>query len=71
MAQANDHIFGHGRFQCLGKSVAQIELAKTVFEMMRNFDLALQNPRRPWKTRNVVGIFVIEDLWVQVRDRVL
>lgn len=33
MVRTNDLIFGHGKFQCLGKSVAQIEIGKTVFEV--------------------------------------
>ncbi|KAL4744767.1 hypothetical protein BDW72DRAFT_74740 [Aspergillus terricola var. indicus] len=33
MVRTNDLIFGHGRFQCLGKPVAQIEIGKTVFEV--------------------------------------
>lgn len=33
MVQTNDLIFGHGKFQCLGKAVAQIEIGKTVFEV--------------------------------------
>lgn len=36
MVRTNDLIFGHGKFQCLGKAVAQIEIGKTVFEVSRN-----------------------------------
>lgn len=36
MVQTNDLIFGHGKFQCLGKAVAQIEIGKTVFEVSRS-----------------------------------
>ncbi|CAI7583618.1 unnamed protein product [Penicillium glandicola] len=32
MVRTNDLIFGHGKFHCLGKPVAHIELGKTVFE---------------------------------------
>ncbi|KAK1763965.1 Pisatin demethylase [Phialemonium atrogriseum] len=69
MVRTNDLTFGHGKFQCLGKPVAQIEIGKTIFELMRNFDLALINPTRPWKARNYLGLFAISDMWVQVMDR--
>jgi cytochrome P450 len=41
MARTNDLIFGHGKFQCLGKAVAQLEIGKTVFEVSRNSSACL------------------------------
>jgi cytochrome P450 len=35
MVRTNDLTFGHGKFQCLGKAVAQIEIGKMVFEVSR------------------------------------
>lgn len=32
MIRTNEMIFGYGKFQCLGKAVAQIELGKVIFE---------------------------------------
>ncbi|CEN60829.1 hypothetical protein ASPCAL03261 [Aspergillus calidoustus] len=69
MIRTNDLHFGYGKFQCLGKPVAQIEIGKTIFELVRNFDLALLNPTRPWDARNYLGIFAISDMWVQVTQR--
>ncbi|KAJ5553091.1 hypothetical protein N7494_002469 [Penicillium frequentans] len=69
MTRTNDLIFGYGKFQCLGKPVAQIEIGKTVFELLRNFDIALINPTHPWDVRNSLGLFSIWNMWVQVMDR--
>ncbi|KAL4974569.1 cytochrome P450 [Aspergillus desertorum] len=69
MVRTNDLIFGHGKFQCLGKPVAQIEIGKMVFELLRNFDLALLNPTHPWEARNNLGLFAISNMWVQVTER--
>ncbi|OQD77525.1 hypothetical protein PENDEC_c002G05703 [Penicillium decumbens] len=69
MIRTNDLIFGHGKFQCLGKAVAQIEIEKTVFELLRNFDLARINPTRPWDARNYLGLFAISNMYVQVMER--
>jgi cytochrome P450 len=41
MIRTNDLTFGHGKFQCLGKTVAQIEIGKTVFEVSRHSFLLL------------------------------
>lgn len=35
MIRTNDLVFGHGKFQCLGKPVAQLEIGKMVFEVRR------------------------------------
>ncbi|KAJ5806313.1 uncharacterized protein N7503_003915 [Penicillium pulvis] len=69
MTRTNDLIFGYGKFQCLGKPVAQIEIGKTVFELLRNFDIALINPMHPWDVRNSLGLFSISNMWVQVMER--
>ncbi|KAJ5836309.1 hypothetical protein N7447_002335 [Penicillium robsamsonii] len=69
MVRTNDLIFGYGKFQCLGKPVAQIEIGKMIFELLRNFDLALINPTHPWDARNYLGLFAISDMWVQVTER--
>ncbi|KAK1722483.1 hypothetical protein CaCOL14_006198 [Colletotrichum acutatum] len=69
MIQTNDLIFGHGRFMCLGRPVAQMELSKAIFELLRNFELASNDPARPWRAKNCMGLFVISDMWVQVTER--
>lgn len=33
MVRTNELIFGHGRYQCLGKQVARIEIGKVIFEV--------------------------------------
>ncbi|KAF7517593.1 hypothetical protein G7054_g13751 [Neopestalotiopsis clavispora] len=35
MRRTNDLMFGHGKYTCLGKPVAMIEIHKTVFEVSR------------------------------------
>ncbi|OAQ90363.1 cytochrome P450 52A11 [Purpureocillium lilacinum] len=69
MLRTNELVFGHGKYQCLGKPVAQLELAKTIFELLRNFDMTLVHPTKPWDARNTLGLFVISDMWVHVTER--
>ncbi|KAJ9637526.1 uncharacterized protein PV06_09498 [Exophiala oligosperma] len=68
MEQNNELIFGYGKYQCLGKTVAMIELNKVILELFRRFDFSLMDPLSPWKTR-CFGIHLQTDMWVTVRRR--
>ncbi|KAK7966958.1 uncharacterized protein PG986_001235 [Apiospora aurea] len=61
--------FGHGRYQCLGKSIASMEIGKTIFEMMRNFHWSLARPAQPWREGSYGGILAHKDMWVLVSER--
>ncbi|OCK73104.1 pisatin demethylase [Lepidopterella palustris CBS 459.81] len=69
MLKTNDMIFGYGRWLCLGKVVAMIEIHKVIFELLRNFDFALTNPHEPWTISNTLGLFAIGNMWVEVTER--
>ncbi|KAF2503192.1 pisatin demethylase [Lophium mytilinum] len=69
MLKTNDMIFGYGRWHCLGKVVAMIEIHKVIFELLRNFDFALTSPDKPWTISNAMGLFAIGDMWVEVTER--
>jgi cytochrome P450 len=69
MIKTNDMIFGYGRWVCLGRNVALIEIHKCIFELFRHFDFALSDPAVPWKTHNSLGLWEIRDMWVDVTVR--
>lgn len=69
MTRTNDMIFGYGRWVCLGRNVALIEIHKCIFELFRQFDFALTNPAKPWNTFNSMGLWEIKDMWVDVTIR--
>lgn len=69
MIRTNDMVFGSGRWVCLGRNIALVEVHKCVFELLRHFDLALSNPAEPWKTHNSLGLWEIRDMWVDVTAR--
>ncbi|KAK4234750.1 cytochrome P450 [Achaetomium macrosporum] len=69
MTRVNNLTFGYGRWECLGKNVAQMELNKVIFELFRRFDLAIANPPKPWEIMNTMGIFVANNMLVQVTAR--
>lgn len=68
MERNNELIFGHGKYQCLGKSVAAIELNKVVFELLRRYHIALVNPIQPWVS-SCYGIHLQRDMWVTINER--
>ncbi|KAI2628607.1 cytochrome P450 [Hypoxylon sp. NC1633] len=47
--------FGYGRWMCAGKHIAQMELNKVFFELLRYFDFQLVNPRKPMATLSYIG----------------
>ncbi|KIW95974.1 uncharacterized protein Z519_03040 [Cladophialophora bantiana CBS 173.52] len=68
MEQNNELIFGYGKYQCLGKSVALIELNKIYVELLRRFQFSLMDPLDVWKTK-CFGIHLQKDMWVTVKRR--
>ncbi|KAK1635288.1 cytochrome P450 [Colletotrichum phormii] len=59
-------VFKYGKWQCLGKTVALMELNKVFVELLRRFDFALVDPAKSWSSFSA-GIFIQSDLWVRVQ----
>ncbi|ETN45928.1 uncharacterized protein HMPREF1541_00110 [Cyphellophora europaea CBS 101466] len=68
MERNNELVFGHGKYQCLGKSVAALELNKVIFELLRRYQITLVNPTQPWVS-SCYGIHLQRDMWVTIRGR--
>ncbi|KAF4456709.1 hypothetical protein F53441_1265 [Fusarium austroafricanum] len=60
MSEVVSLVFSSGRYQCLGKPVAFIELNKIFVELLRRFDFSMVRPERPLHILNA-GIWLIED----------
>ncbi|KAI0381225.1 cytochrome P450 [Hypomontagnella monticulosa] len=69
MKWANDLLFAHGKYLCLGKGIAMMEMSKVLFELLRNFEWGLANPEKPWKMASLMGLRFISDMWVRVDER--
>ncbi|KAI1747498.1 cytochrome P450 [Xylaria castorea] len=63
-----DLAFGHGRWQCPGKTLAALELNKIFVEILRICDLQILNPQAPWRCRGYSS-FLIDDFWVRLIER--
>lgn len=70
MRNAIDTVFGHGKYSCMGKPIAMMELHKAVFELTRHFDMSVVNPEKPIKTQTSIFLFA-SDFWVTATRREL
>ncbi|KIX08100.1 uncharacterized protein Z518_02755 [Rhinocladiella mackenziei CBS 650.93] len=70
MERNNDLVFGYGKYQCLGKPVAFMELNKVFVELLRRFEFEVRDPLNLWDTR-CCGTHLQKDMWVVVRKRAL
>ncbi|OCK76659.1 cytochrome P450 [Lepidopterella palustris CBS 459.81] len=62
-------IFGYGRFGCLGKSIAYIELNKIFVELLRRFDIEVVDPTKPlWNSVNF-NMHLQHHQWVRISER--
>ncbi|KAH7192764.1 cytochrome P450 [Fusarium flagelliforme] len=68
MEGALELIFSYGRWQCLGRPVALMELNKVYVELLRRFDFSICDPTKPWKVFNC-GIFSQSELMVRLTPR--
>ncbi|KKY26578.1 putative cytochrome p450 [Diplodia seriata] len=68
MEDTQQLVFGYGRWGCLGKSIALVELNKVFVELLRMFDFALVNPGKPWKADNY-NLWMINEMWLRASYR--
>jgi len=60
--------FGHGKYQCLGRNIASLELNKVFVELFRNFEFSVVDPAEPWKSFNA-GLWIHSKMWLRVTKR--
>ncbi|KAM0253465.1 hypothetical protein ACHAP5_000494 [Fusarium lateritium] len=68
MIAAFDTHFGHGKYSCLGKPIALMEIHKAVFELIKRYDFAVLNAERPIRVQTLVFLFA-SDFWVKITRR--
>ncbi|KAI0407181.1 cytochrome P450 [Xylaria palmicola] len=70
MTQAADIVFGSGRYQCLGKTVAMFELRKTLATLLHRYDITVKDPQRPMVSIPANGLLLQNDMWLNITARV-
>lgn len=61
-------VFGYGRFGCLGRGIAMMELNKGIIETLLRFNLQTTNPISPFIER-CVGFFLHTDMFFRITRR--
>ncbi|EXJ76937.1 hypothetical protein A1O3_10094 [Capronia epimyces CBS 606.96] len=61
-------IFGSGRFGCLGRHIALIELDKVIPVLLRDFGWAVADPSRGIESK-CFGVFVQKGMWLKATPR--
>ncbi|KAM0268743.1 hypothetical protein ACHAPA_004667 [Fusarium lateritium] len=68
MSETVSLVFSSGKWQCIGKPVAVMELNMIFVELFRRFDFNITRPEKPLNITNA-GIWLIEDFPVRVTRR--
>lgn len=84
MEKVLELVFGYGRWSCMGKNVAYLEMDKVYFEvsfnitircsylivaqLLRHFDFDVVNADRPWSSKNF-NIWMQHEFFVRVTER--
>jgi cytochrome P450 len=69
MSRTVDLVFGWGKNACLGKAIAQIEMRKTISELLRRYDISIVNPEHPFNSVNRNGLFIQDSMFVRFERR--
>ncbi|KAF2998747.1 hypothetical protein E8E14_003388 [Neopestalotiopsis sp. 37M] len=59
---------GPSRWECLGKGIAMIQVHKVVCELVRQFDLTIGDPTKPWRAHGT-RVWGIRDFYVKASLR--
>ncbi|EMR64664.1 putative benzoate 4-monooxygenase cytochrome p450 protein [Eutypa lata UCREL1] len=60
--------FSSGKWRCLGKDIALMEINKVVAEFVRRYNIAVVNPGKPWDCTNW-GLWLVRDFWFSITPR--
>ncbi|KAL2760390.1 hypothetical protein ACRALDRAFT_2024383 [Sodiomyces alcalophilus JCM 7366] len=63
-----DLVFGYGKFYCMGRTIALMELSKVFVELTRRYDFAMAKPETPMKLFSA-GFWITHDFWLRVTRR--
>ncbi|KAL2852325.1 cytochrome P450 [Aspergillus pseudodeflectus] len=69
MNRTQELVFGSGRYACLGKQVALIEVSKAIAEIFLRYDIVLVDPSQPWQSVQRNGLFLQSELMVRISER--
>ena len=61
--------FGYGMYKCLGERIARTEMGKCIVEMVRRFEVQVEDVKKPIEREICYGAFMQRGLWCRVEER--
>ncbi|KAK2029101.1 cytochrome P450 [Colletotrichum zoysiae] len=68
MMATTDLVFGYGKFYCMGRNIALMELNKIFVELLRRYDFAIAKPEKPLRLWSA-GFWMTHDFWLRITNR--
>lgn len=68
MAEYLEASFGYGKYKCLGRSIAFVEINKTLFELLMRYKFTVVNPTSPLKMF-AASFWVMKEFWMLIAPR--
>ncbi|KAM0581718.1 hypothetical protein ACHAP6_009055 [Verticillium nonalfalfae] len=69
MAATLEALFGYGRYKCLGRNVAFMQMSKALPELLRRYDFTINDPTLPVRKLHSAAFWMMEGFWVTVGQR--
>ncbi|KAK8112432.1 Cytochrome P450 monooxygenase lolP1 [Apiospora sp. TS-2023a] len=69
MSECLEILFGYGKYKCLGRGIAIMEINKVLPELLRRYDFTILDPTAPIKKMHSAAFWLMTDFWVTVTPR--
>ncbi|KAI0026149.1 pisatin demethylase [Xylariomycetidae sp. FL0641] len=66
MAENLEVLFGYGKYKCLGRGIALMELSKVLPSLLLRYDFTVLDPTRPVKKMHSAAFWLMKDFWVAI-----
>ncbi|KAH7021118.1 pisatin demethylase [Microdochium trichocladiopsis] len=70
MSTCLEAVFGYGRYKCLGRGVAFMEMNKALPEFLLRYNITFSNPTRPVDVLYSAAFWMMHGLWASISSRV-
>ncbi|KAI1504700.1 pisatin demethylase [Biscogniauxia marginata] len=66
MAECLEILFGYGKYKCLGRGIAIMELNKVLPELLMRYHFTIVDPTGPVKKMHSAAFWMMKDFWVTI-----
>ncbi|KXJ89626.1 pisatin demethylase [Microdochium bolleyi] len=69
MSSCLEAVFGYGRYKCLGRGIALMELSKGLPEYFLRYNITIADPAKPVASMYSAGFWMMQGFWVSFSPR--